>query len=86
MVRRAGSIAGATALLATLLLGGIVQPLNELPGPVAGLASLLPGAALAETLRAALGISQLNGLAPLAVLAAWAVALPLAAARAFRWE
>ena len=86
-VRAEATLALANGLfLATLLLGGIVQPLNELPGPVAGLASLLPGAALAETLRAALGISQLDGLAPLAVLAAWAVALPLAAARAFRWE
>ena len=31
------------------------QPLDQLPGPLAALAALLPGAALAETLRVALG-------------------------------
>jgi ABC-2 type transport system permease protein len=72
--------------IATLLLGGIVQPLEQLPGPLATVASLLPGAALAEALRIALGNAAANPLAPLAILAAWAVALPVAAARTFRWE
>jgi ABC-2 type transport system permease protein len=86
-LRAEATLALANGLfLATLLLGGIVQPVDELPGPLASLASLLPGAALAETLRAALGTSQLEALAPLAVLAVWAVALPVAAARTFRWE
>jgi ABC-2 type transport system permease protein len=72
--------------LATLLFGGIVQPLDQLPGPLAALAGLFPGAALAETLRIAFGSATGSSAAPLAVLAAWAVALPLAAARTFRWE
>jgi ABC-2 type transport system permease protein len=86
-LRAEATLALANALfLATLLLGGIVQPLDQLPGPLASLASLLPGAALADTLRVALGTSQLDARAPLTVLALWAVALPVAAARTFRWE
>jgi ABC-2 type transport system permease protein len=72
--------------LATLLLGGIVQPLDQLPGPLAALAALLPGAALAETLRVALGSAAGEVASSLAVLTAWAVLLPAAAARTFRWE
>lgn len=86
-LRAEATLALANGLfLATLLLGGIVLPVDQLPGPVAGIAALLPGAALAETLRIALGASQVDPLAPVAVLAAWAVALPFAAARTFRWE
>ena len=86
-LRAEATLALANGLfLATLLLGGIVQPLDQLPGALAAIASLLPGAALAETLRTALGTSQVDPLAPLTVLAAWAVVLPVAAARTFRWE
>ena len=86
-LRAEATLAVANALfLATLLLGGIVQPLDQLPGPVATIAALLPGAALAETLRIALGSSQAGSLTPLPVLAVWAVTLPVAAARTFRWE
>ena len=72
--------------LAVLLLGGVVQPLARLPEPFAALAGLLPGAALADTFRVALGSTPAGGSAPFVVLAVWAVALPIAAARAFRWE
>jgi len=86
-LRAEATLALANALfLATLLLGGIVQPLDALPDPLADVAGLLPGAALAETLRVALGSGTGAVVAPLAVLAAWAVALPVAAARTFRWE
>jgi ABC-2 type transport system permease protein len=81
------TLALANALfLATLLLGGIVQSLDTLPGPLASVAGLLPGAALAETLRVALGSSSANVIPTLAALGVWAVALPVAAARTFRWE
>jgi ABC-2 type transport system permease protein len=86
-LRAEATLALANGLfLGTLLLGGIVQPLDQLPGPLAALAALLPGAALAETLRSALGAAPVEPLASLAILAAWAVALPVAAARTFRWE
>ena len=42
--------------------------------------------ALADAFRIALGSTALDATGPLAVLAAWAVALPFAAARTFRWE
>ena len=86
-LRAEATLALANGLfLATLILGGIVQPLDQLPGPLAAVAGLLPGAALADTLRVALGSAAGDVTAPLAVLAAWAVALPVAAARTFHWE
>lgn len=86
-LRAEATLALANGLfLATLLLGGVVQPLDQLPGPLATISALLPGAALAETLRSALGATQADPIAPLAILAAWAVALPVAAVRTFRWE
>ena len=86
-LRAEATLALANGLfLATLLLGGIVQPLDQLPGPLAALAALLPGAALAETLRVALGSAAGDVPGSLAVLTAWAVVLPAAAARTFRWE
>ncbi len=86
-LRAEATLALANGLfLATLILGGIVQPLDQLPGPLAAVAGLLPGAALADTLRVALGSTAGDVAASLAVLAAWAVALPVAAARTFHWE
>lgn len=86
-LRAEATLAVANGLfLASLVLGGIVQPLDQLPGPLAVVAGLLPGAALAETFRVALGSGGGDGAASLAVLAAWAVALPVAAARTFHWE
>ena len=85
-LRAEATLAVANGLfLATLLLGGIVQPLDQLPGPLAALAALLPGPALAETLRVALGSAAGDVTGSLAVLTAWAVVLPAAAARTFRW-
>lgn len=72
--------------LVLLLLGGMVVPLASLPAPLRAVAELLPAAALSDALRAAIGAgAAVPGRAWL-VLAAWAVATPLAAARAFRWE
>ncbi len=72
--------------LVLLLLGGMVVPLASLPGVLRTLAEVLPAAALSDALRASLG----DGLAVTgrawAVLLAWAVAAPTAAAATFRWE
>jgi ABC-2 type transport system permease protein len=80
------NLAAANALyLVLLLLGGMVFPLDELPSGLAQVAQLLPSAALAEVLRAALT----TGAAPArawGTLLAWAVATPVVAARTFRWE
>ena len=71
--------------LVLLLLGGMVIPLAELPGPLRAVSRALPAAALSDVLHAASNAGAVPGRAWL-VLAAWAVAAPLAAAATFRWE
>lgn len=81
------TLAAANGLyLVLLLLSGMVIPLDELPSAVRALARVLPSGALAETVRGTLtGATTVPGRAWL-VLAAWAIAAPLAATRLFRWE
>jgi ABC-2 type transport system permease protein len=88
----AGTLPALTTLAAAngvylllLLVGGMIIPLDELPGPLRAISQLLPAGALAEVLHGALGAGDVPARA-LAVLAAWAVVAPLAAARWFRWE
>ena len=57
-----------------LLAGGIVVPLDRLPGPVAAVAALLPSGALAEGLRTALTTGAAPGAGPVLVLLAWTAA------------
>jgi ABC-2 type transport system permease protein len=71
--------------LASMLLGGIIVPAAQLPGPLATLAGILPAATLADAFRAALGGGG-DLLRPLAVVAIWAVASIAFTARTFRWE
>lgn len=81
------TLAGANALYLVLLLtGGMVIPLEELPGPVAAVAKVLPAAPLAEALTGSLIEGRSVPGWAWAVLAAWAVVAPLAAAATFRWE
>ena len=89
----AGTLPALTTLAAAnglyvvlLLLGGMVFPLGELPGPLRAVAELIPAAALSEALGAALSSPASAPGRPWLVLAAWAVAAPLVAARVFRWE
>jgi ABC-2 type transport system permease protein len=81
------TLAAANGLYLLLLLtSGMVVPLAKLPGAVQGVARALPAAALTDALHATLGTgSAVPGRAWL-VLAIWAVAAPVAAARTFRWE
>jgi ABC-2 type transport system permease protein len=81
------TLAAANGLyLVLLLLSGMVIPLEELPGPIADTARLLPSTALAEAVRgsvaAGVGVAGRAWL----VLSLWALAAPLAATRLFRWE
>jgi len=81
------NLAAANGLyLVLLLLGGMVVPISKLPGGVADVAKLLPADALAAGLHAALGTGSAVPTLSWVVLAAWAVAAPLAAAVSFRWE
>lgn len=70
--------------LLLLLLGGMAFPLERLPGALETLARALPAAPLAECLRGPLTGTGVPG-GEFAVLTAWAVASPLAAARLFTW-
>lgn len=82
-----GTLAAANGLYLLLLLtGGMVVPLDELPGPVAGVASFLPAASLTEVLTGSLMTGGSIDGRSWAVLAVWAVAAPLLAAMTFRWE
>ena len=79
-------LAAANGLyLVLLLLGGMVIPVAELPGALRTVSRALPAAALSDVLHAAFGSAPVPGRAWM-VLAAWAVAAPLAAAATFRWE
>lgn len=72
--------------LVSLVLGGIVIPLDRLPDAVAALAAVLPPAALTEALAIGLGTLTADPSGPLLVLAVWAVLGAGLAARLFRWD
>ncbi|HET8969950.1 MAG TPA: ABC transporter permease [Candidatus Nanopelagicales bacterium] len=88
-LRAEATLAAANAVYLLLLLGGgVVVPIEKLPGPLADLARLLPSGALGEGLRDVLirgdGLAALLG--PIVVLLVWGVAAALLAGRTFRWE
>jgi ABC-2 type transport system permease protein len=74
--------------LGFLVVGGVIVPIEELPGPLAAIAAALPAAPLSELLRTALGpaTAGVDVASPLILLAAWAVAASGLAAATFRWE
>jgi ABC-2 type transport system permease protein len=85
-LRAEANLAAANGLFLVLLfLGGMAYPLAKLPTPIQDFAKLLPAAALSETVRSVLS-SRAFPAGELAVLAVWAVAAPMLAARYFRWE
>ena len=67
-----------------LAAGGVVVPRTQFPDTAANLAGILPSAALADGLRAALIDGRLDVLA-LGVLAVWGAACTALATRWFRW-
>jgi ABC-2 type transport system permease protein len=86
-LRAEATLAVANGLfLGCLLLGGIVQPVERLPDPLATIAGILPAAALAETMRAAFAGAATDPAGPMLLLAAWAGAGLIATVRTFRWE
>jgi ABC-2 type transport system permease protein len=85
-LRAEATLALANALfIGALLLGGVILPVDHLPGPLAALAALLPAAAMSDAFRAALG-SVGEGIRPLVILVAWGAGSIALAARTFRWE
>lgn len=71
--------------LLALALGGIVLPLDRLPGVVASVASVLPPAALTRVLSVGLG-GPGDATEALVLLVGWAAVLAVLAARKFRWD
>ena len=86
-LRAEGTLALANGLfLLMLLLGGVILPVDHLPGFLADLARVLPASALSDAYRIGLGAVTGNALPSLAILAAWAIGASLLAVRLFRWE
>lgn len=87
-----GTLPGLTTLAAAnglyvllLLVGGMIFPLENLPGWLQGFSRALPPASLADLLH---GTLTAHGDAPARawlVLAGWAIASPALAAKKFRW-
>jgi ABC-2 type transport system permease protein len=69
-----------------LLLGGMVIPFDELPGPLADISPYLPSGALADVMREALVGASTQSSTSWIVLGSWAAAAPVVAALTFRWE
>jgi ABC-2 type transport system permease protein len=87
LLRAEVTLAAANGLyLLLLLLGGMIFPLAKLPGGLRALAEGLPAGALSDALHGALTAGASVPVRAWIVLAVWAVALPLLAARTFRWE
>jgi ABC-2 type transport system permease protein len=88
----AGSLRAETMLavanglfVASLLLGGIILPIDHLPAPLAALAGALPAAALSEAFRVAFGLGG-DGTGALILLAGWGLGVTGLAVFTFRWE
>jgi ABC-2 type transport system permease protein len=71
--------------LVLLLIGGMVVPLANLPGPLRAVGRILPSGALSDAMRQAVGEATHTG-RPWLILSIWAIAACIAAARLFRWE
>ncbi|HVC23254.1 MAG TPA: ABC transporter permease [Candidatus Dormibacteraeota bacterium] len=85
-VRAELTLGGANGLyLLFLVLGGVVLPVDHLPGFVQPLASALPATALSTSLRAVLQ-GAAPGAGDLALLLGWLAVAAIAAALWFRWE
>lgn len=85
-LRAEGVLAVANLLWVVLLVaGGVVLPVDQLPGPMAHTALLLPSGALGEGLRSAFTTATLEPFS-VVVLLAWAGALSWGASRLFRWH
>jgi ABC-2 type transport system permease protein len=70
--------------LVFILLGGVIVPLDRLPGPIAAVAGVLPPALLTDLLRGVLQPGSSVSAIEAAGLAAWAIGLAAAAILTFR--
>lgn len=89
----AGTLRGTVTLalanglyLVLLLLGGMIIPFDQMPGPIGTIGRLLPSGALSQILQSCLRDGAPAAGSSWIVLGVWAIAAPVAAARLFRWE
>lgn len=89
----AGTLRGTVTLalanglyLVLLLLGGMIIPFDRMPGPIGAVGEVLPSGALSEVLQSCLRDGAPAAGSSWIVLVAWAVAMPLATMRSFRWD
>jgi ABC-2 type transport system permease protein len=88
-LRAEATLALANALfLGFLMLGGIVLPIDHLPGFLQPVTAVLPATALADLLRIALdaGVAPESAAGPLSLLSIWAAAAAGLAVARFRWD
>lgn len=86
-LRAEANLALSNGLFLVLLgFGGVFYSLDRLPSAVNDLARALPSGALTETVRTLSRAHHGFPLGPSLVLLAWAIAMPIAASRWFRWE
>ncbi len=72
--------------LVSLVIGGVIMPLDKLPATLAAASGLLPPAALTKVLTIGLGGTTGDATESVVVLAVWAVLLAGLAARKFHWD
>ena len=85
-LRAQATLAGANGLyILFLAIGGVILPTDHLPPVIAGMANLLPAAALSDTLRGALTTQGMHAGSVLLLLF-WAVVILIAAGLTFKWE
>jgi ABC-2 type transport system permease protein len=89
----AGTLRGTLTLalanglyLVLLLLGGMIIPFSEMPSGLAAVGKLTPAGALSTVMQSCLRDGAPPAAGAWVVLAVWAVAMPVAAIRLFRWE
>lgn len=87
VLRAEATLALANAIYLLLLMGGgVIIPADRFPGPIASVVELLPSAALADGLRAALDSGNLAVVgSSLGILAVWTLAGAFVVHRTFRW-
>ncbi len=90
LLRAEATLAVANGIFLVLLVaGGTVLSTDRLPGPLAGLAAVLPTAALGDALRALIAhqsVAASHVALDLVILVAWGAAGTALALRTFRWE
>lgn len=86
-LRAETTLALANALyIGFLLLGGIVWPVEEMPGLLSIPARLLPSSAFADALRETLSAQPTLPWVNFLILVAWSILAIVVASRTFRWE